>query len=930
MSYNIKVMSKPAYPLLNTFSYYSFLEGLLSPEDLVAASQSLDIQALALTDHNHLSGVVEFILACQTADMQPLLGLSLDFIATKAEPEAVCRLALLATSFKGWGNLCHLSSMLLDQTPPLKGLTIASFANHSKDLICLTGGQQGPIDLLLKQGDWARAGEILMTLKQTFPDQLYVQLDVRSPNDLERAESLRELAQQHDLPVVAANPVLTRTTADAGLLRLVNAIRLNTQLDDPVLESLPFDAVLPDSQEFAARYAAFPEALENTFEVAERCRFDMPLSQVRFPQLTLPNGQTANEVLRQQAYAGAKQNYAEITAEVTTRLDYELEVIAKQGYAPLFLVMADVLAHAREIDVPTGSRGSAASSLVAHCLGITEPDPLALNLYFERFLNPARAKPPDIDVDIDSKHRDLVLQYVFDRYGKDRVAMVSTVSRFRGRSALREVAKARGIPKAQINRMVKELPWYHRSGRSRAEDPYAELRPQWPQYTEIFDQARQLLGIPRHLSIHPGGVVIAPDTLHELVPTERASKGVRITQFDLESIEPVGLVKLDLLGIRGLAVLADVADFVVQKYPERFASRLDFLDTIPWEDAQTSDLIRNAETIGCFQIESPGMRQTLSDIQASKVVDIMIALALYRPGPLTGGMRDSFVRRHLGQEPVEYLHPALKPLLEDTLGVILYQEDVLRIASGIADFTPAESDLLRRAMSHFDPGKAMQALQKKFVAAAKRKHNIPDSLGIRIWELMYAFAGYGFPKAHAASYARTAWRSAYCKVHYPAEFMAAVLANWGGYYRQKHYIEEARRMGLVVCAPHINYSAAEFSAIRIDNNVELYMGLNQVKELTTNVQKQIFEQRPFRSLADLMVRVTPSEREAENLIKVGALAGLGETGELLAELVSGQWRSGQPALFQMESAGQGTTTWASEDQAAAEKELLGTQLTQIN
>ncbi len=920
-------MPTRVYPLLNTHSYYSFLEALLSPKDLVAASKVLGVQALALTDHNHLSGVIEFILACQEADVQPILGLSLDFIINDAEVETAGQLVLLATSFEGWGNLCHLSSMLLDQNPPLPGLPMAGFAHHSQDLICLTGGQRGPVDRLLGQNDREQTGKALEALQQVFPNRLYVQLDIRGVDDSERAENLAELARQLELPVVAASPVLMQNTADAGLLRLVNAIRLNTQLDDPALEGLSFNAVLPDPQEFAERYAAFPDALENTFEVVARCHFDMPLSQVRFPQLALPDGQTADMVLRQQAYAGARQNYAEITAEVTARLDYELEIIAKQGYAPLFLVMADVLAHAREIDVPTGSRGSAASSLVAHCLGITEPDPLALNLYFERFLNPARAKPPDIDVDIDSKHRDLVLQYVFERYGQERVAMVSTVSRFRGRSALREVAKARRVPKAQINRMVKELPWYYRVGRSHSKDPYGELRPQWPQYADIFDQAGQLLGIPRHLSIHPGGVVIAPDRLHDLVPTERATKGVRITQFDLDSIEPVGLVKLDLLGIRGLAVLADVADFVVQKYPEQFASRLDFLDTIPWEDAQTSELIHSAETIGCFQIESPGMRQTLSDIQATAVADIMIALALYRPGPLTGGMRDSFVRRHLGKEPVKYLHPALKPLLEDTLGVILYQEDVLRIASEIADFTPAESDLLRRAMSHFDPGKAMLALQKKFVAAAKRKHNIAEPLGIRIWELMYAFAGYGFPKAHAASYARTAWRSAYCKLYYPAEFMAAVLANWGGYYRQKHYIEEARRMGITVHAPHINYSATEFSVLRIDNDAVLYMGLNQVKELTTNVQARIFEQRPFHSLADLMVRVTPSEKETENLIKVGALAGLGETGALLAELAGGQWRSGQPALFQMESAAQNKTTWTPEDQAAAEKELLGTQLT---
>src|SRR5512136_2343314 len=336
----------------------------------------------------------------------------------------------------------------------------------------------------------------------------------------------------------------------------------------------------------------------------------------------------------------------------------------------------------------------------------------------------------------------------------------------------------------------------------------------------IFDEAEALLKLPRHLSVHAGGVVVAPGRLTELVPVMRSgSKGVTITQFDLEAVEALGLVKIDLLGIRGLTVLGDVAEFIQQSQPERYLTRLSVLDSTPQQDEATSSRLETGQTIGCFQIESPGMRATLREIHARTEDDLMAALALYRPGPLSGGLKDAFVRRFKGQEPVQHLHPALAPLLGETFGVILYQEQVLRIAHELAGFSLAEADLLRRAMSHFDPGKRMQELQRKFISEAQAKNGIPPETGERIWEMMAAFAGYGFPKAHAASYARVAWRSAWCKTHFPAEFMAAVLANWGGYYSQRIYLNEARRLGLVVRPPHVNYSGHNFVVAHLEKDL---------------------------------------------------------------------------------------------------------------
>ena len=379
-------------------------------------------------------------------------------------------------------------------------------------------------------------------------------------------------------------------------------------------------------------------------------------------------------------------------------------------------------------------------------------------------------------------------------------------------------------------------------------------------------------------------------------------------------------MKIDLLGIRGLTVLGDVAEFIQQAQPERFSNRLAVLDSTPSDDPATSARVERGDTIGCFQIESPGMRATLREIKAKNEDDLMAALALYRPGPLSGGLKDAFVRRFKGEEKVLHLHPALAPLLEETFGVILYQEQVLRIAHELAGFSLAEADLLRRAMSHFDPGKKMQELERKFVAQAQEKSSVPVETGERVWELMAAFAGYGFPKAHAASYARVGWRSAWCKEHFPAEFMAAVLANWGGYYSQRVYLSEARRMGLRVRPPHVNHSGTNFQV----RDGTLYMGLEQVKELTRRTIERMIRLAPFSSLDDFLTRVDPRIQEAENLAKVGALEGLGSIPAILRRLQSGGWQRDQLSLFAWTDTGE--EDWNLEQKVQAQMEILGASL----
>jgi DNA-directed DNA polymerase III PolC len=682
----------------------------------------------------------------------------------------------------------------------------------------------------------------------------------------------------------------------------------------------------------AKRFAGYPAALAATREIAERCRLELPLGVPHYPAIQLPAGSSAAEVLRQRAQAGAVHLYGETNQEIAGRLDHELAVIEARGYAPLFLIMEEIIRYAREQGIPISSRGSAASSLVAHCLGITSPDPVRLNLYFERFLNPARETPPDIDTDLCSRRRDEVIHFVYRRFGEERVAMVCTINRFRRRSALREVAKAYGLSSAEIRKLVDALPyrwWGPEASRTPPEEPYADLSVRYPAplYQSIFRSAAELLGVPHHLSIHPGGIVISPGSMTDLVPTQLAAKGVLITQFDLDSIERFGLVKIDLLGIRGLTVLGDVAQAIQEREPGRYKVPLDVMEAIPEDDAQTAEMVQNGRTIGCFQIESPGMRQTLREIQARSVDDVMAALALYRPGPLTGGLKDAFVRRHKGEEQVSQLHPALTSLLQDTYGVILYQEQVLRIANELAGLSLADADLLRRAMSHFDPGEKMRTLKQRFVAGAAGHAGLPEPIADRVWQLMAAFAGYGFPKAHAASYAQVAWRAAWCKTREPAVFMAAVLANWGGYYHQSIYLNEARRMGLALLPPQINFARREFSVYYRDGQPVLVMGLDQVRDLTRRTQSLILRNRPFHSLPDFLARADPRPVEAENLVRAGALDGLGSIPALLHQLQSGSWRRNQLPLFNLsdweDSSYAVNEDWSLEEKVAAQEEVLG-------
>jgi DNA-directed DNA polymerase III PolC len=904
------------YIPLTTHSAYSLQEGLALPAELVQAAQADGLPALGLTDHRLLTGSVEFVQACHNAGLQPLLGLEIDL---ESGP-----LALLAMSLPGWSSLCALSSALALRPDQPAACPLDLLAANSRDLIAIIGDQGDP------------TGRRIRPLKDIFPSRLYLSL-----HDPTQALPLSHLGRHLSLPLVVTHSVYYLTPEQASLQRTLSAVRLNLPLERlPAGATAPIGAHFVSAHAIERRYLGSRAALAASAEIAERCKFDLPLGVAHMPTVPLPPGLTAAEYLRQKAEAGAQRLYGRTSPEIRSRLNHELEVIARMGFEPIFLIVEEILEFARRTNVPFSSRGSAASSLVAHCLGITSPDPLRLDLYFERFLNPARTTPPDIDTDLCSRRRDSVIQHVFDTYGAERVAMVGTINRFRPRSALGDIAKAHGLAPAQVRELVEQLPYafFARMEEQTDEESglpissFAELRTRYidPSYQKTFDEAEALLKLPRHLSVHAGGLIVAPGPLTELVPVMRSgSKGVIITQFDLSAVEALGLVKIDLLGIRGLTVLGDVAEFIQASQPDKYAGSLAVLESTPTDDLDTSQRLETGGTIGCFQIESPGMRSTLREIRARSEDDLMAALALYRPGPLSGGLKDAFVRRFKREEPVQHLHPALAPLLEETFGVILYQEQVLRIAHELAGFSLAEADLLRRAMSHFDPGKLMQELERKFVSQAQASSGVPPETGERVWEMMAAFAGYGFPKAHAASYARVAWRSAWCKTHFPAEFMAAVLANWGGYYSQRVYLSEARRLGLTVRPPHVNYSGRNFVVANLETGQKaLFMGLDQVRDLSGRTIGRILRGRPFTSLEDFLARADPRSQEAEDLARVGAFEGWGTIPAILRRLQGGGWQAGQPSLFNWSNFGVVVRgeDWTLEQKAAAQQDLLGISL----
>ncbi|MDX9972857.1 MAG: DNA polymerase III subunit alpha [FCB group bacterium] len=829
---------------LHVHSNYSLLEGAATVRQLIARAVEHGMPALALTDTDGLYAAVPFYTAAREAGIKPIVGAVLEGAV------------LLARNREGYAELCHLitqyqlhNDFRLSDQPLSDDLFVLTSNRKLIKTLCAKGLR--PLVAITHHGDTHSRYE---------------------------AAALRDYAIRKGLRPVAVCPVYFLDPGDARVHRVLTAIRLNTNVD--LLE--PHELAHPASwfrspKELRSLYADWPDTLNNAEWVAGHCNLELELGRPRFPECTVPRGENAFSHLWKRAFAGLSQRYKPITPRAVERLQRELDVIYTLGFAPYFLIVSDIVDYARAREIPIVGRGSAANSIVSYALGITRVDPFKYDLYFERFLNPSRTDCPDIDLDICWRRRDDVINYVYGKYGADRVAMICTFNTFRARSAVREVAKALGLPNEQVNRLTRHIPHYGAGDirtlvRFLPECKGLDLERE--PFKSVVDLAEKIGDFPRHLSIHSGGLVIAPEHLNRFVPLQRATKGLLITQYDMGPIEELGLVKMDLLGHRSLSVL----DETVQKLRDNRGIEID-LESLPDPDPLTANLIREGRTIGCFQIESPAMRALLRNTLADNTDMLIKTLSLVRPGPSGSGMKKHFIDRRLGREETTYLHPALEEVLKDTYGVMLYQEDTLKVAAAIAGMTLAEGDSLRRAMTKKRSPQEMAKNMRSFLERAAA-NGVDTAIAEEIWGQIANFAKYSYCKAHAATYGEISYQCTYLKAHYPAEFLSSVLSNRGGFYHPAVYLEEAKRLGVEIRPPDVNRSrftyTVEGDAVRI--------GFVEVRGLSQGAVHAILDARddaPFVSIGDLCRRANIGPSDAEVLIQSGACDSFGPARPIL-------------------------------------------------
>ncbi|MGP0628183.1 DNA polymerase III subunit alpha [Nitrospina sp. 32_T5] len=834
---------------LNCHSVYSFMQGTAWIEDLARTAARMGCPALALTDTNGTYGAVAFQKAAQAAGIRPIFG------AEVTDPATGSHAVLLAKTLAGYGEVCRVvTDRQLD-----KNFSLAERLQHCGDAVVILSPDLGVIDAVARARGSGNLGIE------------WIRWRTGTRHDID----VWEFSRRHGIPLVASNRIFFLKPEDGHTHRLVTAIRENRLLDALPPESTASpEAWFKSPQAMKRLFRYCPQALDNTLRVAEQCDVTLPVGQLQHPPFPLPEGITHARRLRELAWQKARRRYRPLTRAVRDRLEYELGIIERMDFASYFLLVWDIVEEAHRRGILTVGRGSAANSLVCRVLGITEVDPIRHNLYFERFLNLERSDFPDIDIDFPWNRRDEMIQYVFDRYGSEHVALISSHIHMRGRSTLREVGKALGLAAVDIDKLTRNLPHSAHVDRLDAvRDAVPECRDlplDEEPYRSVIEQAAKVEGVPRHLSIHCGGIVVSPGRITDLVPLQNTPKGFVVTQLDMYPVEDLGLLKIDLLSQKGLAVEIDTVRWVREWY----GAAPDFDRIDPVTDDKTRTLIMRGDTIGCFYIESPSMRNLLQKLRVDSFEELTAASSIIRPGVASSGMMQAYIRRHNGREPVTYLHPKLEAVLAETCGIMIYQEDVIKVAHAIAGMGLGEAEGLRKCMSKKRDWERMETYRERFLSGAKR-NGVADDTALEIWRQIESFAGYSFCKAHSASFALESYRAAYLKAHYPAAFMAAVLSNEGGFYDACAYTEEARRLGLDILPPHVNHSQYHFTAERVD---AVRVGLMQVKGLSRDGIESILharEVRRFDTLHDFMERVSLEEPEFDALIYCGALDGLG-------------------------------------------------------
>jgi DNA polymerase-3 subunit alpha len=883
--------------------------------------------------------------ACLTKGVQPIIGATL---AVAREPElggegGIDWLVLLAKDDQGYANLCKLVSSAhlerpIEQEPHVE---FRDLDRLSKGLIALTAGGEGAVARLIADGQHERAQRYLHRLAALFPDRLYIELGRRGDPIEEAAEdALIDLAYSGNLPLVATNPAAYADPSFHAAHDAMLCIAKSAYVESADRVSSSADAWLKDGSAMAELFADLPEALANTAVIAQRCAVAAPKRKPILPRL----GDNEDEQLRADARAGLERRIAsraeDDKAAYRERLDYELDIITGMGFAGYFLIVADFIKWAKANDIPVGpGRGSGAGSVVAWALTITDLDPIALGLLFERFLNPERVSMPDFDIDFCETHRDKVIAYVQGKYGRDKVAQIITFGRLKARAVLKDTGRVLQMPYGQVDRLAKLIPnhptdpWTLERSLNGVPEVAAEYKN--PDVKRLFDLAMKLEGLPRHASTHAAGVVIGDRPLDELVPLYRDPRSdMPVTQFDMKYVEAAGLVKFDFLGLKTLSVLKEGQRLLAEQEIE-----VDF-GALPWDDPDVFDLLQRGDTVGVFQVESEGMRRTLSAVKPTRFEDIIALNALYRPGPMDN--IPMFGRRKNGEEPIEYPHPLLEGILKETYGIFVYQEQVMQAAQILAGYSLGGADLLRRAMGKKIQSE-MDAQRETFVKGCAEHNQIPEPKANELFDLIDKFAGYGFNKSHAAAYALLTYQTAWLKAHHRAEFYAASMSfDIALTDKLAMFVEDMRRGGVECLPPDINASGASFTVQ--EGAVRYALGaLKGVGEKAMEALVEDREQRgPFSSLEDFAARVDPrllNRRQLESLAGAGAFdsikaerAAVFEGAEtILAHAASAheQRETGQAGLFGVNSAQAAPirlprdASWTLANRMAAERDAFG-------
>ncbi|HOE62295.1 MAG TPA: DNA polymerase III subunit alpha [Candidatus Sumerlaeota bacterium] len=870
---------------LHVHSEYSLLDGACRFDPLFTKLKNSKAKAVALTDHGNLFGAIDFYKKAKQAGIKPILGCEL-YIAPGSRTErqsqerrASNHILLLSTSYEGYLNLAKLSSIgYLEGFYYKPRIDIESLAKYSKDLICLTACIKGAVPEQLLEGKHKKAAETLDEYISIFgKENVFVELmDQGLPEQKKANPALIKLAKKADVGLVATNDCHYLNSEDAEIHDVLLCIgTAKTLAEEQRMRFYSTEFYVKTPEEMKAVFGDIPEALQNTMAIAERCNSEIRFNQKHLPLFTPPEGLTLEQYLRQLVEKGMKKRYPEQTEEIRARMEYELTMINKMGFNSYFLIFWDLVRFARENGVVVGpGRGSAAGSIVSYALGITDIDPLENNLLFERFLNPERVSMPDIDMDFDDINRDKIIQYVKQKYGSTRVVQIISFGTLKAKNALKDVGRVMQIPIPQVEQITQMIPPQKTISEALATvDEFRKIAEEDARIKKLVRYALAIEDMARHASTHAAGVVMADKDIVEIAPLYKPANTNDIaTQFPKSQVEQIGLLKMDFLGLKNLTIIQTTIDRI--KKTKGVDIRW---EEIPMTDAKTYDLICSGNTMGIFQLESTGMRETIIGLAPRNIAEVTAALALHRPGPLNSGMVYDFILRKHGKKQIIYEHPLLEPILKETFGVIVYQEQVMQIAQVLAGYSLGEADCLRRAIGNKDKDSLSKSKDDFLRRALER--GVDNPVAEKIFDLIVYFAGYGFNKSHSAAYAILTYRTAWLKAHYPVEYMASVLTNEiGNNEKIAHYIRACKEMGIQILPPDVNESFANFTAA----GEKIRFGLAGIKHVGEGAVEKIIAERKnngaFKSFQDFLMRVpsnAANSRLVEALIKSGAFDSLG-------------------------------------------------------